>query len=142
MRLSRTECEARLLVADHGVFSTLHPERLIDSVPVCFTVLDRHVFIPIDLVKPKSSSYLQRVANLAREPRATLLCETWSRHDWSRLAWVRANLAWLEDTSTEHDVLGHGESLLREKYPQYRSARFAAILLFVIEGIDGWSAST
>jgi hypothetical protein len=131
----------RLIAADHGVLSTLHPERAIDSVPVCFTVVGRHVFVPVDRVKPKSSTSLQRVANLAREPRATLLCETWSRHDWSRLAWVRANLVWVEDTSADHDLLGQGESLLRQKYRQYRSADFAAIHSFVIEGVDGWSAS-
>jgi len=74
VNLSIAECRIRLNTSDHGILSTVHPERLIDSVPVCFVVSAEALVIPIDRVKPKQSSVLQRSKNLALEPRATLLC--------------------------------------------------------------------
>ena len=53
---------------------------------------DGHVGVPIDRVKPKSSSRLQREDNLEADPRGSLLVEHWETQDWSRLWWVRAQL--------------------------------------------------
>ena len=53
--------------------------------------------VPVDRVKPKSSSRLQRQRNLEADPRAALLVEHWDRGDWSRLWWVRAELRWQSD---------------------------------------------
>ena len=43
---------------------------------------DGYVGVPIDQVKPKSSSRLQRERNLEADPRAALLVEHWNRDDW------------------------------------------------------------
>jgi len=139
--LGEADCLEYLARADHGVLSTLHPDRLIDSVPACFALVGRHLFVPVDRVKPKASTSLRRAANLAREPRATLLCEHWDRHDWSRLSWVRANLVWLADGVLDPAELGIGADRLREKYVQYRSGAFAAILPFRVVAVTGWSAA-
>ena len=140
MRLGEAECLDRLAQADHGVLSTVHPERVIDSVPACFAVDGRHLFVPVDLVKPKVSTTLRRAANLAREPRATLLCERWDPDDWSRLFWVRVHLVWLADGTLDDTAVRRAGALLREKYVQYRSDPFAGILAFRIDDITGWSA--
>ena len=92
MRLTPDDVRQRLVAHDHGVLSTLHPERGIDSVPVVYAVEGNLLGIPIDTVKPKASTNLQRETNAAADPRATLLVDQWNRDDWSQLWWVRAQI--------------------------------------------------
>ena len=93
MRLTVEEARARLDAEVHGVLCTLHPERGPDPQPVVYAVSgDGHIGVPIDRVKPKRSSRLQREDNLEADPRASLLIEHWDSEDWSRLWWVRARL--------------------------------------------------
>src|SRR3954470_18153218 len=98
MRLPATEARARLAAHDHGVLCTVHAERGVDAVPVVY-VVDEHgyVGVPVDRVKPKASSRLQRERNLEADPRGTLLVEHWDRDDWSQLWWVRAALRFQRD---------------------------------------------
>ena len=56
--------------------------------------------VPIDSVKPKSSTRLRREDNLAADPRAALLVEHWDPVDWTRLWWVRAHLHHVADPPT------------------------------------------
>jgi len=85
----------RLTAHDHGVLCTRHPARGVDAVPVAYAIdADGYVGIPVDLVKPKSSTRLQRERNVELDPRATLLVERWDRDDWSQLWWARAELSW------------------------------------------------
>ena len=94
MKLPTGKARTRLDAHVHGVLSTLHPERGPDAQPVVYAMSDDgHVGIPIDRVKPKSSSRLQREDNLAADPRGSLLVEWWETDDWSRLWWVRARLS-------------------------------------------------
>jgi hypothetical protein len=116
MRLPEDEARARLAAHDHGVLCTVHPERGIDAVPVVYAVDDEgYVGVPIDRVKPKTSSRLQRERNLEADPRGTLLVEHWDRHDWSQLWWVRAELRLQDDVAgragaahRRRDRLGRG----------------------------------
>ena len=123
---------------DHGVLCTLHAERGVDAVPVAY-VLDAegYVGVPVDLVKPKASTRLQRERNLEADPRATLLAEQWHRDDWSQLWWVRAELQWQGDDADRATTLAE---LLAEKYPQYRDQPFARVLVLRVVGLTGWSA--
>lgn len=135
MRLSDDEARRRLAAHDHGVLSTVHPLRGVDAVPVVFAVVDGRLGVPVDRVKPKASMRLQREANLASDPRATLLVQHWDGDDWSRLWWVRADL--------RHQVAADGGALaarLAERYVQYADAPFERILVFEIVKLAGWAA--
>ena len=139
MRMSAEAARARLAAHDHGVLCTLHPERGIDAVPVAFAIDDDgFVGVPVDLVKPKSSLHLQRERNLEADPRATLLAEQWSRTDWSRLWWVRAELYWEPEHADRADALA---GLLADRYTQYRDRPFARVLVLRVLGLTGWSAA-
>jgi len=82
MKLTADEARARLAAQVHGVCCTLHPERGPDPVPVVYALDDDgFVGIPVDRVKPKASSRLQRERNLEADPRATLLVDHWDRDD-------------------------------------------------------------
>lgn len=138
-RLSADEALARLRAHDHGVFCTLHPERGVDAVPVVYAVDgDGHVGIPVDRVKPKVSTRLQREQNLDADPRATLLVDHWDHNDWSRLWWVRLELRHRADASVEREA--SLADLLADRYPQYRDKPFAKVLVLRIVDATGWEA--
>lgn len=139
MRLAEDEARARLATHDHGILCTVHSERGVDAVPVAYAVdEDGYVGVPIDRVKPKASSRLQRERNLEADPRATLLVEHWDRGDWSRLWWVRAELRWQggDAGGREADLAAR----LAGRYPQYRDQPFDRVLVLRIVGVSGWAA--
>ena len=137
MRLMAGDALRRASTADHGVLGTLRAGQGPDLVPVCFAIDGDRLAIPIDRVKPKRATELQRLRNLALDQRATLLVEQWDAADWSRLWWVRLRL---EAAGAD----GHAERLvagLRERYPRYRTASFDAVLTFRIVEVTGWAAT-
>ena len=140
MRLTQDEALTRLEAHDHGILCTIHSERGVDAVPVAYAVDDEgYVGVPVDLVKPKVSSRLQRERNLEADPRATLLVEHWDRADWSRLWWVRAELRWQGDATPGRETALAVR--LAGRYPQYRDQPFIRVLVLRIVGVTGWAAS-
>ena len=139
MRLAEDEARARLAAHDHGILCTVHAERGVDAVPVAYVLdEDGYVGVPIDRVKPKTSSRLQRERNLEADPRATLLVEHWDRDDWSRLWWVRVELRWQADAAAASRTADLA-ARLAGRYPQYRGQPFDRVLVLRIVGVVGWS---
>jgi hypothetical protein len=140
MRLSADEARARLDAQLHGVLCTLHPERGPDPQPVVYAVSsDGHVGVPIDRVKPKSSSRLRREDNLEADPRGSLLVEHWETQDWSRLWWVRAQLEHVPDPP--ESLTDELADRLARTVPQYADKPFHRVLVCRIVGITGWAAA-
>lgn len=140
VRLSEQDARARLAAAEHGVLATVHPDRGVDAVPVVYAADGSGwIGVPVDTVKPKASTRLQRQRNLEADPRATLLVEHWDRDDWSRLWWVRAELRWEEapDPERVEDLADR----LATTYPQYRDRPFASVLVLRVVAVTGWAAS-
>lgn len=144
MKLSIDESLRRLSTHLHGVLSTLHPSRGVDAVPVVYALSHannkgaHHLGIPVDLVKPKSSTRLRREDNLAADPRASLLIDHWDEADWTQLWWIRAELTWNADP--QPDLVDELTAALVARYPQYDSAPFAKVLVFRVGTVTGWSA--
>lgn len=138
MKLPADEALARLAAHDHGVLCTLHPVRGVDAVPVVYAVDDGHVGVPIDRVKPKASSRLQRERNLEADPRATLLVEHWDPDDWSLLWWVRAELQYEPTAGRAADLAAR----LAARYRQYRDQPFDRVLVLRIVAVAGWSGGS
>jgi len=140
MKLSSEQARQRLAAGVHGVLATLHPERGPDPQPVVYAVSDDgHVGVPIDSVKPKASSRLQREDNLEADPRGALLIEQWDTDDWSRLWWVRADLQHVADPSSE--LVDDLADRLAGTVPQYADKPFYRVLVCRIVNVTGWSAS-
>jgi hypothetical protein len=139
MRLTATEARARLAAHDHGILCTVHAERGVDAVPVVYVVDDDgYLGVPVDRVKPKLSSRLQRERNLEADPRAALLVEHWDRDDWSQLWWVRAQLRGQGDAAPDRAAeLAAG---LARTFPQYRDQPFTRVLVLRVVGVTGWTA--
>lgn len=139
MRLSPDEARARLAAHVHGVLCTVHSERGPDPVPAMYALDDDgFVGVPIDRVKPKSSSRTQRERNMEADPRASLLVEHWDHADWARLWWVRANLRREDDPSRARvDDLA---VRLARAVPQYADQPFDLLVLRLV-GVTGWAAT-
>jgi hypothetical protein len=140
MKLNAVEALARLTAHVHGVLCTLHPERGPDPLPVVYAVSDDgHVGVPVDRVKPKTSTRLRREANLEADPRGSLLVEHWDADDWSRLWWVRANLSYVRNppSSLTDDLTDR----LARTVQQYADRPFHRVIVCRIVAVTGWSAA-
>ena len=88
--------------------------------------------------KPKRTRDLQRLKNIAGDPRVSLLADRYD-DDWSRLWWVRVDgMARIVRSGTEFD---EALALLAEKHAQYRAdpPRGPAIVIEVGR-VAWWSA--
>lgn len=140
MRLDQDVARARLQEHNHGVLCTLHPQRGPDPQPVVYAVSDDgHVGVPIDRVKPKTSSRLQREDNLDADPRGSLLIEHWETDDWSRLWWVRADLEHVPEPAAS--LVDDLADRLARSVPQYADKPFHRVLVCRIVKVTGWAAS-
>jgi len=82
--------------------------------------------------KPKRSRRLRRLANIAANPRVSVLADHYE-DDWSRLWWVRADgVARILDASPA------GLAALTERYPQYRATPPPGPFLEIT--VERWSA--
>ena len=138
VRLRHDEALTRLRDSVHGVFSTVHPVRGVDTIPVVFAIDESwRVVIPIDLVKPKAMGRLQRERNLDADPRAMLLVDRWDPDDWSKLWWVRAELRY--EATLGPRQWGGLATQLSARYVQYADEPFARLLVLRIVGVTGWA---
>ena len=105
-------------------------------VPVCYALADGAIVIPVD-EKPKRSRNLERVRNIERDPRVTLLFDRYA-DDWTQLAWVRVD--------GRASVLPLGEqrpgalAALRARYALYATMALEGrpLLLVVPERARSW----
>ena len=135
--LPEAECRRRLAEARHLVLATVHPDRGVDVVPVVAAAEGSTVWVPVDTVKAKSTARLRRIANVARDPRVSLLAEHYD-DDWSQLWWVRAH-------GTAHEAgpeeLDRARAALGRRYRDYEdSAVIVGALVVVLDRWTGWSA--
>ncbi|MCH1865312.1 pyridoxamine 5'-phosphate oxidase family protein [Nocardioides sp. CFH 31398] len=139
MKLEQEAARARLDAHVHGVLCTLHPERGPDPMPVVYAVSDDgHVGVPIDSVKPKARSRLQREDNLDADPRGSLLVDHWDAEDWSRLWWVRAQLEHVPEPPAA--LTEELADKLARTVPQYADKPFHRVLVCRIVRLTGWAA--
>jgi PPOX class probable F420-dependent enzyme len=136
VRLGPEECWRRLERGRHATFATVHPTRGVDAVPVVFAVVDRTIVVPIDTVKPKSTTRLQRLENLRVDPRCSLVVDHYE-DDWSQLWWVRVHGRGAEAALTPELV-----EALTARYPPYRREDAIATAIRIIpDRITGWAAA-
>lgn len=117
------------------MLATVHAERGVDAVPVMFAIGDGSIVIPVDTVKTKRTTRLQRIVNLERDPRCVLLVEHYD-DDWSTLWWVRVHGRAAQTAPTDEHV-----ALLGNRFPAYRGAgAIASTIVLTPERVTGWSA--
>lgn len=121
---------ARLATADAG--GTPH------VVPITFALDDDVIYFAVD-AKPKRTTDLKRLRNIAANPRVAVLVDHYDE-DWTRLWWVR-----VDGTARVAGRAGESEralSLLVRKYEQYRSAPPPGpVVAISIVRMTGWEAA-
>jgi PPOX class probable F420-dependent enzyme len=121
-------CRQRLASAERAFLATTGEDLQPHIVPITFALDGDELITAIDH-KPKSTTALRRLHNIAWNPRVALLCDQYDA-DWSKLWWVRAD--------------GHARVVpqtpvepLAAKYPQYRQNPPAGP--FIVVTIDNWT---
>lgn len=122
----------RVVDARSAVLTTVTPDLAPHAVPCCFAIEGRRIYTPVDSVKPKTTTSLQRLENIAACPKVSLLVDHYD-DDWEQLWWARldgtAELVADDDWRAER-----GTELLSEKYPQY----VGADLQIIVVDIERW----
>ena len=99
-----------------GYLATTGRDLLPHVVPITFAVSDDRLVTVVDQ-KPKSTTDLRRLRNIADNPLVSVLCDHYSE-EWDRLWWVRVD----GRATLVAGGAGRGAAidLLTAKYPQYR----------------------
>ena len=106
-------------------------------VPITFAVDGDTIYFAVD-AKPKRTTDLKRLRNIAANPAVSVLVDRYDDDDWTRLWWVRVD-------GTAHVLADNAGAqraidLLVSRYPQYRRARPAGpVVAITVDRISGWS---
>jgi PPOX class probable F420-dependent enzyme len=133
------EARARFATARIARLATADGQGVPHLVPITFALADDEILSAVDH-KPKRSTALRRLANLAANPRVAVLVDAYDE-DWSRLWWARADgtAEVLRDTTSLRRV----QDLLRERYPQYAEVPIDGPVIRVrVETWSGWEFAT
>ncbi len=127
----------RLSEARVGHLATVDGEGHPHLVPLCFAVDGETIYFAVD-AKPKRTTDLKRLRNLAANPSVSVLVDHYDE-DWTGLWWVRADGA---ARVVDGPDAARGLEVLTRKYEQYQSDRPPGpVVAISIVRISGWAAS-
>jgi PPOX class probable F420-dependent enzyme len=152
MRMTIEQCRARLTSARVARLATVSAAGEPHLVPVTFAVIDREaasgnpradgradelIVFAVDH-KPKSTSALRRLDNIAANPRVTFLVDHYD-DDWDRLWWVRADAI---AAAIDGDDRLRAIAALQVKYPQYELvAPHGVVVGGAVHRWSGWRST-
>lgn len=117
------------------MFATVRPDGRPHAVPITPVVVDDVILFAIDH-KPKTSRSLQRLANIEREPRVSVLFDHRSDR-WDDLWWVRA-----DGVAVVHTARPSEADQLEQRHPPYRNRPPAGPWVrILVSSWSGWTAS-
>jgi PPOX class probable F420-dependent enzyme len=137
MRLDPAQARGRFAESQVLRLATVGGDGQPHVVPCTFVVDDSgRIAIGIDN-KPKSSTDLRRLRNIAENPRVSVIVDHYA-DDWERLWWARADgLATIERSGAAHAQ--HWHQLMR-KYRQYLGQRLdGPVIVVQVESWTGWA---
>lgn len=136
--MSPQAARERFAAARVARLATADPDGVPHLVPVVFAVAGDVVYSAID-AKPKRTTALRRLANIAANPRVALLADHYDE-DWSALWWARADGA-ARVVDAAEDEARAAIALLAARYRAYRTTPPPGPVIAVdVERWSGWSA--
>ncbi|GGJ34076.1 TIGR03668 family PPOX class F420-dependent oxidoreductase [Streptomyces brasiliensis] len=144
--LSEREARLRFMAARVARLATVDPAGRPHLVPVVFAGQGADGLVMAVDGKPKTTTRLKRLRNIAAHPSVCLLTDAYDE-DWDRLWWVRADgdARVIEAGSPDAaDAAAYESALanLRAKYPQYEAASpTGPVVTVTVLRWKGWSAS-
>jgi PPOX class probable F420-dependent enzyme len=137
MRMDAGEARERFIASRVLRLATAGADGQPHLVPCTFAVdAGGRIVIGID-DKPKASVEVRRLANIAVNPRVSMLADHYS-DEWEQLWWVRADgVATIERAGAGHAA--HWQ-LLRARYPQYEGHYLGGPVIVVrVTKWSGWA---
>jgi PPOX class probable F420-dependent enzyme len=132
--VSPEEARERFASARVARLATADAEGVPHIVPLVFALDGETIYSAVD-AKPKRSTDLKRLRNVAANPRVALLADHYAE-DWDVIWWARA-----DGTGRVLEASPTAVALLRDRYPQYRGAPPEGPVLAVdVERWSGWHA--
>jgi len=117
--------------------ATVSPDGGPHLVPVVFALDGDVVYTAVD-AKPKTTQRLRRLANIAGNPRVSLLADHYA-DDWAQLWWIRVD--GIASVHHDGDALRIGLDLLRAKYSQYQSVSLnGPVIAVAVRRWSSWQA--
>jgi PPOX class probable F420-dependent enzyme len=105
-------------------------------VPIVFALDAPVIYSSVD-AKPKTTTALRRLANIAANPQVSVLVDHYDE-DWTQLWWARA-----DGLARVHADGAAAIPRLAERYPQYRDLPPAGPFIAIhVERWSGWSAES
>jgi PPOX class probable F420-dependent enzyme len=136
-----TDEEARNRFASARVarLATADADKRPHVVPIVFALAGETVYSAVD-AKPKRTTALRRLANVAANPRVAVLVDHYDE-DWHTLWWVRAD-GTARVLDSEQREGRQALARLVERYPQYRDQPPPGPVLAIdVERWSSWSAA-
>jgi PPOX class probable F420-dependent enzyme len=135
------EARSRLAAARVAHLATAAADGRPHVVPCSFAVLDDATIVSAVDHKPKRTTALRRLANIAANPRVALLADHYDE-DWEALWWARADgTARVVEPGAEPELRAAAVRALAARYPPYRARPPAgALVVIAVERWSGWSA--
>lgn len=116
MRLDETTCRERFAAARVARLATAGRDGQPHIVPVTFALSGETIVTAIDQ-KPKTTTSLHRLRNIAQNPRVSLLVDHYA-DDWTQLWWVRVD--GVARTIEDDEARQAAVRALATRYAQYR----------------------
>ncbi|WP_227980948.1 TIGR03668 family PPOX class F420-dependent oxidoreductase [Nocardia spumae] len=136
-RLEPGDALARLRSARIARLATADASGRPHLVPVTFALSpdDRLLVSAVDQ-KPKTTTNLARLRNIAAQPRVAVLVDRYDE-DWSQLWWVRADGVAAIRTGADRSA---PITWLAAKYPQYRdNSPRGPVIAIALDTVTGWA---
>ncbi|MEY9861507.1 PPOX class probable F420-dependent enzyme [Catenulispora sp. GAS73] len=129
------EARTVFLRQPHAILATADASGVPHLVPVVFAEIDGGLALVVDH-KPKRSTDLKRLRNIAANPHVSLLTEYYDA-DWDALWWARA-----DGTASVSPLTPDVLAAFQRKYAQYRATppQGPAVAVAVARW-SGWSAA-
>ncbi len=116
--MSPAEARARFAAARVARLATADASGHPHLVPIVFAVAGETVYSAVD-AKPKRTTALRRLANVAANPAVAVLVDHYDDEHWDRLWWVRADGTGRVIAPDDAEVR-RALALLARRYPRYR----------------------
>ena len=136
--MDSSDVRRRLADATVAVLATVSSDGRPHAVPICFALDGAVIYFAIDH-KPKRSSDLKRLRNIAANPAVAILVEHYE-HDWNRLWWVRVDGS--ARVVEDEEESARAIALLVDRYMQYRGNEpQGPVVAVAVERVTGWSST-
>ncbi len=134
--MTAQEARRRFAAAALARLATAGADRQPHLVPIVFAVAGETIYSVVD-AKPKRSTELRRLRNVASNPLVSALVDHYDEANWDALWWVRAD-GRARVLSLEEPEAARAVELLAQRFPQQRPR--GPVLAIDVQRWSGWAA--